>query len=429
VRQPEFTIGTPPCHFKFTGRIGNKPPCAVRQGDMADNLLDIRTNASAAASIKQNKALPGQTVLVFQGGGALGAYQGGVYEALYEAGIEPDWVIGTSIGAINGAIIAGNVPGRRLEHLREFWRRMERKSPWDGAWGTAPFAQSLPLFGGNLAAQMMTIFAGVTGYFAPNRALAWGLNAAVGVEQAGFYTIEALHETLSTIIDFARINAKQPRLTVGAVNVRSGKMHYFDSRDMSLTLAHVLASGALPPAFPAVRIDGDPYWDGGIYSNTPIETVFDDYPRRDSVVFTVQMWHAAGPEPESVWQVLNRQKDIQYASRADSHIMRQEHIHQLRHIVRELVSRMPQEQRETPEVKEMAGYGCGTIMHIVRLNAPRLDHEDHLRDIDFTSAGIRARWQAGYADTMRTVDRRPWEKPIDPMMGVAVHDPEAETSA
>jgi NTE family protein len=392
---------------------------------MTDNFTDMAAHA-AADSTRQNKALPGQTVLVFQGGGALGAYQGGVYEALHAAGIEPDWVIGTSIGAVNGAIIAGNETGRRLEGLREFWSRMERKSPWDGAWNSsamAPFAQSLGLFGGNLAAQMMTIFAGVAGYFAPNRALAWGLNANVGCEQAGFYTIEALHKTLADLIDFTRINVQAPRLTVGAVNVRSGKMHYFDSRDMPLSLAHILASGALPPAFPAIRIDGDPYWDGGLYSNTPIETVFDDYPRRDSVVFTVQMWLAAGPEPESVWQVLNRQKDIQFASRADSHIMRQEHIHQLRHIVRELVHRMPEAERETPEVKEMAGYGCGTFMHIVRLNAPRLDHEDHLRDIDFTRAGIRARWQAGYADTMRTVERRPWEKPIDPMMGVAVHDP------
>ena len=365
---------------------------------------------------------------MFQGGGALGAYQGGVYQALHEAGIEPDWVIGTSIGAINAAIIAGNEPGRRLECLREFWDRMERKSPWEAAPFPVPFAQPLALMGGNIAAQMMTIFGGVAGYFSPNRAMAWGLNGTVGVEQAGFYAIDALYETLSGVIDFTRLNSKEPRLTVGAVNVRSGRMHYFDSRDMPLTLKHVLASGALPPAFPAIRIDGDPYWDGGIYSNTPIETVFDDYPRRDSVVFTVQMWHAAGPEPELVWQVLNRQKDIQYASRADSHIMRQEHIHQLRHIVRELVRRMPEEQRETPEVKEMAGYGCGTFMHIVRLNAPRLDHEDHLRDIDFTSSGIRARWQAGYADTMRTVERRPWQKPIDPMMGVAVHDPEAETA-
>jgi NTE family protein len=394
---------------------------------MAGNMADTGANVSNAGAVRQNKTLPGQVVLVFQGGGALGAYQGGVYEALHEAGIEPDWVIGTSIGAINAAIIAGNDPARRLDHLREFWTRLQHKSPWDGM--PMPFVQQLAMLGGNVAAQFMTICGGITGYFAPNRALAFGLNAPVGVEQAGFYTIEALHKTLSSLIDFARMNAKAPRLTVGAVNVRSGRMTYFDSREMPLTLKHVLASGALPPAFPAVRIDGDPYWDGGIYSNTPIETVFDDFPRRDSVVFTVQMWHAAGPEPESVWQVLNRQKDIQFASRADSHIMRQEHIHQLRHIVRELVRRMPEEQRETPEVREMAGYGCGTLMHIVRLNAPRLDHEDHLRDIDFTPSGIRARWQAGYADTMHTVERRPWEQPIDPMMGVAVHDPEADTPA
>jgi NTE family protein len=358
--------------------------------------------------------LPGQVVLVFQGGGALGAYQGGVYQALHEAGIEPNWVIGTSIGAINGAIIASNEPAQRLPHLSQFWDRMERKPMW----GQGPLA----LIGGNAVDQMMTIFGGIAGYFTPNRDLAWGLHAAVGVERAGFYTIEALHETLNGVLDFTRINSGQPRLTVGAVNVRSGRMHYFDSRNMPITLKHVLASGALPPAFPAIRIDEDPYWDGGIYSNTPIETVFDDHPRHDSIVFTVQMWHAEGPEPESVWQVLNRQKDIQYASRADSHIARQEHIHKLRHIVRELVSLMPEAQRETPEVKEMAGYGCGTFMHIVRLKAPRLDHEDHLRDIDFTSAGIHARWEAGFVDTMRMLDRRPWETPFDPMAGVAVYD-------
>jgi NTE family protein len=370
-----------------------------------------------AAKHNKERGFPGQIVLVFQGGGALGAYQGGVYQALHEAGIEPDWVIGTSIGAINGAIIAGNAPDVRLDRLREFWDRMERKSPWS----VTPFA----LMGGNVAAHMLTIFGGIAGYFSPNRALAWGLHAAVGVEKAAFYTVDGLHETLAEVVDLDRINAGQPRLTVGAVNVRSGKMHYFDSRSMAITIQHVLASGALPPAFPAVRIDGDPYWDGGIYSNTPVETVFDDYPRRDSVVFTVQMWHAAGPEPESLWQVLNRQKDIQYASRADSHIARQEHIHQLRHIVRELVRLMPEAQRETPVVKEMAGYGCGTIMHIVRLNAPRLDQEDHLRDIDFTSAGIHARWRAGYADTTRVLERRPWQIRVDPMVGVAVHEPDA----
>ncbi len=380
----------------------------------------------SAAKTVNEPLVPGQVVLVFQGGGALGAYQGGVYQALHEAGIEPHWVIGTSIGAINAAIIAGNDPATRLDRLREFWTRMEHRPPW----GAAPFPllgsnfAAANFMGGNFATQMMTIFGGLAGYFSPNRALAWGLHATVGAEQAAFYTIDGLLETLSEVVNFGRINSGQPRLTVGAVNVRSGKMHYFDSRDIAITLKHILASGALPPAFPAVRIDGDPYWDGGIYSNTPVETVFDDYPRRDSVVFTVQMWHAAGPEPESLWQVLNRQKDIQFASRADSHIARQEHIHQLRHIVRELVRLMPEAQRETPEVREMAGYGCGTIMHIVRLNAPRLENEDHLRDIDFTRTGIHARWQAGYADTKRTLQWQPWQVRVDPMVGVAVHEPD-----
>jgi NTE family protein len=376
---------------------------------------DIMDTTAGAASSKPS-TLPGQVVLVFQGGGALGAYQGGVYQALHEAGIEPNWVIGTSIGAINGAIIAGNPFETRLDCIREFWARIEHKP----AWGYTPLA----LMAGNVAAHMMTVFNGISGYFSPNRALTWGLHASVGVEQAAFYTTEALYDTLGEVIDFERINAGQPRLTIGAVNVRSGKMHYFDSRAMPITLKHVLASGALPPAFPAIRIDGDPYWDGGIYSNTPIETVFDDNPRRDSVVFTVQVWHAAGPEPDSVWQVLNRQKDIQFASRADSHIARQEDLHHLRHIIRELVRRLPKKERETPEVQKLAGYGCGTMMHIVRLNAPRLDDEGYTRDIDFTSDGIRSRWQAGYADTARTLERRPWEIEIDPMVGVAVHDPD-----
>jgi NTE family protein len=373
--------------------------------------------ATVSAGAKPAPKLPEQVVLVFQGGGALGAYQGGVYQALHEAGIEPNWVIGTSIGAINGAIIAGNAIESRFDRLQEFWERMERK-PF---WANTPFA----LMAGNVATHMMTVFGGISGYFSPNRALAWGLHAGVGVEQAAFYTVDELHETLEELIDFERINAGPLRLTVGAVNVRTGKMHYFDSRGMPVTLQHVLASGALPPAFPAVRIDGEPYWDGGIYSNTPIETVFDQHPRRDSVVFTVQVWHAAGPEPESVWQVINRQKDIQFASRADSHIARQEDLHRLRHIVRELVRRLPESERATPEVQMMAGYGCGTTMHIVRLNAPQLDGEDHMRDIDFTNRGIRARWRAGYADTARTLDRRPWDIPIDPMVGVAVHDSDA----
>ena len=368
---------------------------------------------SAAGS--RAPVLPGQVVLVLQGGGALGAYQGGVYQAIHEAGIEPAWVVGTSIGAINGAIIAGNEVDKRLQRLREFWERIEQKP----LWGEIPFGDVL----GRSTAYIMSLFNGVSGYYSPNSALGWGgLNALVGVENAAFYTVADMRKTVGALVDFARITAAKTRFTVGAVNVRTGKMHYFDSRNTPITLDHVLASGALPPGFPAIRIDGDPYWDGGLYSNTPIEVVFDDNPRRDSVVFSVQIFPIAGPEPESVMQVLSRQVDIQYASRADSHIPRQEHIHQLRHMVRELVRMMPPELRQKPEVREMAAYGCGTFMHIVRINANPQRNDDLLREIDFSSRGIAERWQSGYADTKRILERRPWETPVDPMVGVAVYD-------
>jgi len=199
-------------------------------------------------------------------------------------------------------------------------------------------------------------------------------------------------------------------------------MRYFDSRDSELTVKHVMASGALPPAFPAVRIGGDPYWDGGIYSNTPIEAVLDDKPRRDSVIFAVQMWNPEGPDPETVWQVMGRQKDIQYASRSRSHIARQKQIHHLRHVIRELAKRLPDDVRASAQAKELASWGCGTTMHVVRLIAPKLDGEDHTKDIDFTATGIASRWKAGYEDTKRMLATAPWRTPVDPVEGVIIHD-------
>jgi NTE family protein len=384
-------------------------------------------NPASTPSGATNKAhkLPGQVVLVLQGGGALGSYQGGIYEALHEAGIEPDWVIGTSIGAINAGIIAGNPPEKRLGNLREFWRTMEYK-PW---WETSPFFA--PWFSNskhladltNESAHMMALFGGVAGYYTLNHALTFGgAKAPLGVERAALYNTEDLEKTMTALTDPAWFNSGHPRLSVGTVNVKTGQMHYWDSARMPLALNHVLASAALPPAFPAVRIDGDPYWDGGIYSNTPIEAVFDDNPRRDSVVFADQMWHISGPEPQSLEDVLSRQKDIQFASRDDSHIARQQALHRLRHIVRELVKMVPQERRNTPEVKQFSAYGCATFMHIVRLNAPYIEGEGNSRDIDFTSAGIRVRWKAGHDDTARVLEKRPWENEVDPVDGVAVHD-------
>jgi NTE family protein len=359
-------------------------------------------------------ALPGQVVLVLQGGGALGAYQVGVYEALHEAGIEPDWVIGTSIGAINAALISGNRPADRLARLNEFWQRVEQRWPVTGL---------LDWFGlGNWLPNLNIVARGIPAFFLPNSLAIGGSKAEVGVESASYYSTAPLRDTLNELVDFAYLCECKTRLTVGAVNACSGHMRYFDNRREPLNAEHVMASGALPPAFGAVRIDGEPYWDGGIYSNTPIEAVLDDKPRRDSLIFAVNVWHQTGPEPASIWQVMGRQKDIQYASRADSHIARQKQIHHLRHVIRELHKEIPRNRQDHEKVKELASWGCGTIMHVAHLLAPRVDGEDHTKDIDFTSAGVHARRKAGYADTMRMVERSPWTTAtVDPMDGVIEH--------
>ncbi len=377
---------------------------------------------NGASKPKWQPGFPGQVVLVLQGGGALGAYQGGVYEAMHEAGVEPDWVIGTSIGAINAAIIAGNPPERRYERLTEFWKNLENGH--DGF-------DTLRLLTGlaNTASNFVTITRGIPAFFTPHLPAWWGSHVPLGVEAAAYYTTAPLRETLSGLIDLDCLNAKHVRLTVGAVNVRTGEMRYFDSRDEALNLDHVIASGALPPAFPAVRIDRDPYWDGGIYSNTPIEAVLDDKPRRDSVIFAVQMWNPEGPDPQTLWQVMGRQKDIQYASRSRSHIARQKQIHHLRHIIREMAKKMPDGLRQSPEVQELTSWGCSTTMHVVRLVAPKLDGEDHTKDIDFTPAGIRSRWEAGYNDTKRMLDAAPWRQSVDPIEGVIIHDDPTRVTA
>jgi NTE family protein len=352
--------------------------------------------------------IPGQVVLVMQGGGAPGCYQAGAYQAMHEAGIEPDWVIGTSIGAINGAIIAGNKAAHRLQRLQGFWRRLETSLP-------EPWSRLTPLI------------AGVPGFYYPNPAAAWGPETKVGIERASLYHVDPLKKLLPDLVDFALINSGQPRFTLGLASVRSGQMRYFDSRYETISIEHVLGSSAIPPSFPAVRIDGEAYWDGGIYSNTPVEVVFDDNPRRSSVVFAVQIWHTRGPEPESIAQVFMRQKDILFGSRSRSHITRQAQIHRMRHVIRELVSMVPDDRQNTPEVQELAQWGCATTMHLIEINAEPIDGETNARDYDFSSAAIRARWEAGYADTRRMIERRPWDDPIDPKLGVALYSSDAST--
>ena len=355
-----------------------------------------------------------QVVLVFQGGGALGAYQAGVYQALHESQIEPDWIIGTSIGAINASLIAGNEREDRLHRLDEFWRRMRRKEFW--GLSTWPGLS-------DTTAYWSTLLGGIPGFFEPNPLAFLGAHYPLGKDKAGFYSTAPLEKTLTELVDFALVKRCMPRLTVGAAHVRSSQMRYFDSRETAISVRHVMASGALPPAFPAVRIDGELYWDGGILSNTPTEAIFDDNPRRNSLIFAVHMWNPMGVEPETIWEVLHRQKDIQYSSRVANHIAKQRQVHKLRHVVSELVKFIPAEKRNHPVVKDLAEYGCRTQMHVVELLAPRLDNENHTKDIDFSPTGIRLRWEAGYADTIRALQRSPWDDACDPLEGVILHEP------
>jgi NTE family protein len=372
-----------------------------------------KTNGGASAA-SGNGRPPFQIALVLQGGGALGAYQAGVYQALHEAGIEPDWVIGTSIGAINAGLIAGNAPEKRLTRIREFWRRMRAREFWGFTnWPALNMA----------ASYWSTLFGGIPSFFEPNPAALLGADFPLGTDQAGFYSTAPLAKTLAELIDVDMIAQCNPRLTVGAAHVRSSRMHYFDSRESAITIRHIMASGALPPAFPAVRLDGELYWDGGILSNTPIEAIFDDIPRRDSLIFAVHMWNPMGPEPASIADVLHRHKDIQYSSRVSTHIGRQQQLHKLRHVVSELAKYIPVEKHDDPGVKDLAEYGCLTRMHVVQLLAPRLDNENYTKDADFSDVSIRARWNAGYADTTRALQRAAWNDPNDPLEGVILHEP------
>jgi NTE family protein len=353
----------------------------------------------------------GQQVLVLQGGGALGAYQVGVYEALDQAGIELDWVVGTSIGAINAAIIAGNPRSERMRRLAEFWTWIARSHLFD-SWGTPPAA----------VRHWLAVSAGIPGFFEPNGRAFLNPFASLPSEEAGYYSVEPLKETLADLVDFELVATARTRLTVGASDVTTGEMSYFDSRDSRLDIRHVLASGALPPAFPPVRIDDRFYWDGGILSNTPVEVVFDDRPRRDSMIYAVHLWNPEGREPRSMQEVLNRKKDVQYASRSAVHIARQRQLHQLRHVITRLADLVPEPLSQDPEVRALADFGCRTRMHVVRLLAPRLDGEDQNKDLDFSPSGIRRRWEAGYAHTMRVLETAPWRGENDPLEGFVLHE-------
>lgn len=347
--------------------------------------------------------------LVLQGGGALGSYQAGVYEALTEADYLPDWVAGISIGAINGAIIAGNPPEKRVENLRAFWETISANQP-----GLSALPLPDTVRRGWHAARALLF--GQPGFFAPRQALEW-LGSPVS-----FYDTAALRETLLRFVDFDRINSGQTRLSVGAANVRTGDFAYFDSREITLRPEHVLASSALPPGFPPIEIDGEFYWDGGIVSNTPLQYVIDYVPRRSRLTFQVDLFNAEGPLPHDLDSVLEREKDIRYSSRTRTATDMYRVLHDVRHNINALLEKLPEPLRRSKEAEFLYEFGCVTRMDIVKLSYRPEERQGQSKDYEFSAVTAQARWARGLNDARIVLAASPWLEPMAEETGARVFD-------
>lgn len=358
-----------------------------------------------------------QTVLVLQGGGALGSYQAGAYEVLHQNGVEPDWVAGISIGAINAAIIAGNAPEDRIGHLREFWDELSTDIPGGRMAGDLTRSNLRQISG------MMSLVTGVRHMARPWFMLPW-FNPPGTPEATSFYDTRPLRDTLLRHVDFDRINNGPVRLSLGAVHVRTGNFTYFDSRDEGRVIGpeHIMASAALPPGFPAVEIDGEPYWDGGLVSNTPLSYVLDAGVARDTLVFQIDLFSAVGPVPVTLDEVQERMKDITYSSRTRMNTDAFLEKYRLRHAIRALAEHVPEDVRERlcdGKLPADIYDGRVSLVHIInRTNR----HEIQSKDYEFWRLSIAEHWRDGMEDARAAFSAEAWRSFSDPETGLAVYD-------
>ncbi len=352
--------------------------------------------------------------LVLQGGGALGSYQAGVYEALASSEYLPDWVAGISIGAINAAVIAGNAPENRVAQLRGFWEGITAPTAWwpTGLSGTLATWQRTA---GGMAAMMF----GQPGFFAPRALQEWLSQNA----PTSYYSTAALKATLERLVDFDRINhAKEMRISVGAVNARTGRFAYFDSAEITIRPEHVMASGSLPPGFPPVEIDGEYYWDGGLVSNTPLQYVLDYSPRRSRLTFQVDVFQARGQLPTNLEEVSEREKDIRFSSRTRITTENFRRKHEVRHAINELMEILPPNIRNSEQANRLYEFGCVTEMDIVQLIYRPHEPQGGCKDYEFSRVTMNSRWEQGLSDARTTLLAAPWLAPIPKDVGVRVFD-------
>src|SRR5215831_11703904 len=344
--------------------------------------------------------------LVLQGGGALGAFPAGVHQGLAEANLHPDWVAGISIGAINAALIAGNAPEARLEKLRAFWEQVTTQMLFD-PFGIAHYwlrGDMGHVFLNRLRAEA-TLLEGAPGFFKPRMPPPY-LAAPGTIEATSWYDTSPLRSTLERLVDFDRINAGEMRFSVGAVNIRSGNFVYFDSTSHKIRPEHIMASGALPPGCPAVEVDGELYWDGGLVSNTPLQWVVEGDTRQDTLTFQVDLWSARGELPSDLNDVLSRQKEIQYSSRTRANIL----------------EKIPPELLESDEGTLLRSVADRNVYQIVHLIYRAKNYEAQSKDYEFSRTSMLDHWNAGYNDVVRTL-RHPeaLQRPVNGP-GVATFD-------
>jgi len=357
-----------------------------------------------------------RTALMLQGGGALGAYQVGVYQALSEAQCEPAWVCGVSIGAINGAIIAGNAPHERLGKLEAFWALVAGRAVW-------PFEQSANGMREwtNLASAWMTLAMGQPGFFRPRMINPWLLPAdASGA--TSFYDSSELRRTLLEVIDFDRLNSGEVRLSVGAVNVRTGNNVFFDTAKETLGPEHIMASGALPPALPMIEINGEHYWDGGIVSNTPLQYLLDEDDDQSSLVFQVDLFSARGAVPRQMSQVMSRHKDIIYSSRTRQATTGFKRVLSLRRQLADALRRVPLAKLKPGEASLLKDYSDAGVINLVQLIYQSKRPVADSRDYEFSRTSLDMHRDAGYADTIATLAHPDWLDPPSAEVGLCEHD-------
>ena len=448
--------------------------------------MSAQTNGARKSQRKTHKAQqrpPFECIaLLLQGGGALGAYQAGVYEALSEAHLQPDWVAGISIGAINSALIAGNPAEKRVQRLREFWEAVTMPPLWDGMGDLSPKSETaaepmqrlldqaaaaaaslgamslsmvsnkplpaqpnrphdiwdktwlhelwdklgwdklggprLPFHPSELGSFLvkgdvargvanwmnasLALMRGAPAFFAPRLPPPW-LQPAGSVEATSYYDTAPLHATLERLVDFDRINSGEMRFSIGSVNVCTGNFVYFDNETHHIGAKHVIASGALPPGFPPVEIEGEYYWDGGLVSNTPLTWVLENEPRLDTLAFQVDLWSARGAFPRNIAEVSTRQKEIQYSSRTRANSDRFKQMQRLRCTLASLLDKLPEDLKDSPEYKTLSPRVDRKVYNIIQLIYRSKEYEGDSKDYEFSRLSMEDHWRAGYQDTVRTL--------------------------